>query len=163
MYGVLTGVFHTALDPYNIDASMGNKMLQVMWVGVAFSIASGLFWTLSVCCCSGKSPHKKIVAEKTGHGYERVGSRRSRGKGISRVGRRMSRIAGRFRRERKGLSMIGRGRGKGDAFHDFFCMTATTALCDFLHIPWRLGSACRLADTLEIGYEDEEKIVQGIL
>ena len=39
---------------------MGNKMLQIMWVGVAFSIASGLFWTLSVCCCSGKSSHKKI-------------------------------------------------------------------------------------------------------
>jgi hypothetical protein len=73
VYGVLTGVFHTALEPYNIDASMGNKMLQVMWVGVAFSIASGLFWTLSVCCCSGKSGHKKIV-EKTPHQYERVGS-----------------------------------------------------------------------------------------
>ena len=74
MYGVLTGVFHTALEPYNIDASMGNKMLQVMWLGVAFSIASGLFWLLSVCCCSGKSGHKKVVVEKTPYTYERVSS-----------------------------------------------------------------------------------------
>lgn len=74
VYGVLTGVFHTALEPYNIDASMGNKMLQVMWVGVALSIASGLFWTLSVCCCSGKSGHKKMVVEKTPYTYERVSS-----------------------------------------------------------------------------------------
>ncbi|KAF3047820.1 hypothetical protein E8E11_007587 [Didymella keratinophila] len=74
VYGVLTGVFHTALEPYNIDASMGNKMLQIMWVGVAFSIASGLFWTLSVCCCSGKSSHKKMVVEKTPYTYERVSS-----------------------------------------------------------------------------------------
>lgn len=53
---------------------MGNKMLQIMWVGVAFSIASGLFWTLSVCCCSGQSGHKKMVVEKTPYTYERVAS-----------------------------------------------------------------------------------------
>lgn len=74
VYGVLTGVFHTALEPYNIDAKMGNKMLQVMWLGVAFSLASGLFWLLSVCCCSGKSGQKKMVAEKTPYTYERVAS-----------------------------------------------------------------------------------------
>ncbi|KAF3004245.1 hypothetical protein E8E13_007590 [Curvularia kusanoi] len=74
VYGVLTGVFHTALEPYNIEASMGNKMLQTMWLGVAFSIASGLFWLLSVCCCSGSSGHKKTVVEKTPYSYERVAS-----------------------------------------------------------------------------------------
>lgn len=74
IYGVLTGVFRTALEPYNIKATMGNKMLQVMWLGVALSIASGLFWLLSVCCCSGKSGHKKMVVEKTPYTYERVSS-----------------------------------------------------------------------------------------
>lgn len=74
VYGVLTGVFHTALEPYNIETSMGNKMLQVLWLGVAFSIASGLFWMLSVCCCSGKSGNKKMVVEKTPYTYERVSS-----------------------------------------------------------------------------------------
>jgi len=74
VYGVLTGVFKTALEDYEIEASMGNKMLQVMWLGVAFSIASGLFWLLSVCCCSGSSGHKKTVVEKTPYSYERVAS-----------------------------------------------------------------------------------------
>ena len=74
VYGVLTGVFKTALEDYEIEASMGNKMLQVMWLGVAFSIASGLFWLLSVCCCSGSSGHKKTVVEKTPYSYERVTS-----------------------------------------------------------------------------------------
>ncbi|CAO2657366.1 Nn.00g034920.m01.CDS01 [Neocucurbitaria sp. VM-36] len=74
MYGALVGVFESVLKPYNIDASMGTKMLSVLWLGVAFSIASGFFWLISVCCCSGKSPHKKVVVEKTPYTYERVAS-----------------------------------------------------------------------------------------
>ncbi|KAH9868361.1 hypothetical protein J1614_007433 [Plenodomus biglobosus] len=74
IYGTLTGVFKSVLEPYNIDASMGSQMLSVLWLAVAFSIASGLFWLASVCCCSGKSPHKKVVVEKTPYTYERVSS-----------------------------------------------------------------------------------------
>lgn len=53
---------------------MGTKMLSVLWLGVAFSLASGFFWLISVCCCSGKSGHKKVVVEKTPYTYERVAS-----------------------------------------------------------------------------------------
>lgn len=74
MYGTLTGVFKTALDPYSIDISMGSQMLSTLWIGVAFSIGSGFFWLISVCCCSGKSSHKKMVVEKTPYTYERVAS-----------------------------------------------------------------------------------------
>ncbi|KAJ4286464.1 hypothetical protein N0V90_013164 [Kalmusia sp. IMI 367209] len=74
LYGTLTGVFHSVLAPYNINASMSTKMLSILWVGVAFSIASGFFWLISVCCCSGKSGHKKVVVEKTPYTYERVAS-----------------------------------------------------------------------------------------
>jgi len=49
-------------------------MLAVVWLLVAFSIASGFFWMISTCCCSGKSPHKKVVVEKTPYTYERVAS-----------------------------------------------------------------------------------------
>jgi hypothetical protein len=73
-YGTLTGVFKTALDPYNIDIDMGSQMLSTLWLGVAFSIGSGFFWLISVCCCSGKSSHKKMVVEKTPYTYERVAS-----------------------------------------------------------------------------------------
>lgn len=75
LYGSLVGVFHTVLRPYKIEASLGNKMLSVLWIGVAFSIASTFFWLASVCCCSGKSPHsKRVQVEKTPYTYERVAS-----------------------------------------------------------------------------------------
>jgi len=74
IYGTITGVFKTVLDPYNIKASMGSQMLSVLWLAVAFSIGSGFFWLISVCCCSGKSSHKKMVVEKTPYTYERVAS-----------------------------------------------------------------------------------------
>jgi hypothetical protein len=62
------------LKPYNIKATLGNKMLSTMWLGVAFAIASGLFWLLSTCCCSGKSSSKKVIVEKSPYTYERVAS-----------------------------------------------------------------------------------------
>ncbi|KAF2440535.1 hypothetical protein P171DRAFT_435325 [Karstenula rhodostoma CBS 690.94] len=74
LYGTLISVFRTVLDPYNIEASWSAKMLSVLWIGVAFSVASGFFWLISTCCCSGKSPHKKVVVEKTPYTYERVAS-----------------------------------------------------------------------------------------
>ncbi|KAF2476445.1 uncharacterized protein BDR25DRAFT_277567 [Lindgomyces ingoldianus] len=74
LYGALAGTFESALKPYKIKASLGTKMLSVVWLGVAFSIASGFFWLISVCCCSGKSGHKKVVVEKTPYTYERVAS-----------------------------------------------------------------------------------------
>lgn len=74
LYGTITGVFKSVLKPYHINASMGSQMLTVLWLAVAFSIASGFFWLISVCCCSGKSSHKKMVAEKTPYTYERVAS-----------------------------------------------------------------------------------------
>ncbi|CAN9117510.1 unnamed protein product [Alternaria alternata] len=74
IYGTITGVFKTVLEPYNIGSSMGSQMLSVLWLAVAFSIGSGFFWLISVCCCSGKSGHKKMVVEKTPYTYERVAS-----------------------------------------------------------------------------------------
>ncbi|KAF1966983.1 hypothetical protein BU23DRAFT_559823 [Bimuria novae-zelandiae CBS 107.79] len=74
LYGTLISVFRTVLDPYQIEASWSSKMLSVLWIGVAFSIGSGFFWLISVCCCSGKSGHKKVVVEKTPYTYERVAS-----------------------------------------------------------------------------------------
>ncbi|KAF1939118.1 integral membrane protein-like protein [Clathrospora elynae] len=74
LYATITGIFESVLRPYNIDASMGKQMLSTLWLAVAFSIASGFFWLASVCCCSGRSPHKKVVVEKTPYTYERVAS-----------------------------------------------------------------------------------------
>ncbi|KAF1913899.1 integral membrane protein-like protein [Ampelomyces quisqualis] len=74
VYAVLTGAFESVLKPYNIKATMGRQMLSVVWLAVAFGLASGLFWLLSTCCCSGRSAHKKVSVEKTPYTYERVAS-----------------------------------------------------------------------------------------
>ncbi|KAF2703871.1 integral membrane protein-like protein [Pleomassaria siparia CBS 279.74] len=74
IYSSMVGVFESALKPYNIHASLGKNMLTVVWLAVAFSTASGFFWTISICCCSGQSPHKKVSVEKTPYTYERVAS-----------------------------------------------------------------------------------------
>jgi hypothetical protein len=74
VYIVLVGVFESVLKPYNIKATMGKQMLSVVWLAVAFGLASGFFWLASVCCCSGKSAHKKVSVEKTPYTYERVAS-----------------------------------------------------------------------------------------
>lgn len=75
MYASLVAIFHSVLEPYNINASMSTKMLSLLWIAIAFSIASGFFWLISVCCCSGKSNKtKKVVVEKSPYTYERVAS-----------------------------------------------------------------------------------------
>jgi hypothetical protein len=62
------------MKQYNINSGLGKNMLIVVWFGVALSIAANLFWTISICCCSGASAHKKTVVEKTPYTYERVAS-----------------------------------------------------------------------------------------
>jgi len=74
LYGALVGTFDSVLKPYKIKASMSTKMLGIVWLAVLFSLASGLFWMFSTCCCSGKSKNKKVTVEKTPYTYERVAS-----------------------------------------------------------------------------------------
>ncbi|OJD18128.1 hypothetical protein AJ78_01846 [Emergomyces pasteurianus Ep9510] len=87
MYAALTAAVNASLKPYNVHASLGKNMFAILWLGVAFSLASGVFWLFSVCCCSGRSPYnhsnggsngmggrrnRGITAEKTPYTYERV-------------------------------------------------------------------------------------------
>ncbi|EDN11324.1 integral membrane protein [Histoplasma capsulatum] len=87
MYAALTAAVNTSLKPYDVHASLGKTMFSTLWLGVAFSLASGIFWLFSVCCCSGRSPYshsnnsgsgfggrrnRGITAEKTPYTYERV-------------------------------------------------------------------------------------------
>jgi len=73
LYGTLTATFNTVLKPYNIKAHLGNRMLGITWLAVAFSVGAGLFWLFSTCCCSGESK-KRVKVEKTPYTYERVAS-----------------------------------------------------------------------------------------
>ncbi|KAH8694280.1 integral membrane protein [Talaromyces proteolyticus] len=76
LYAALVGLFNTSLKDYQIHASVGGRMIAVTWLAAAFSIASGLFWAFSSCCCSGqsRSGRRGLVAEKVPYTYERVAS-----------------------------------------------------------------------------------------
>jgi hypothetical protein len=52
---IIVGALDTTLKPYGVRSSLGTRMLAVVWLAVAFSLAAGLFWSISTCCCSGKS------------------------------------------------------------------------------------------------------------
>jgi hypothetical protein len=58
LFSVLTGTFNSVLKTYGIHLSVGTKMFGLDWVAFAFSLGATLFWTISICCCSGKSDRK---------------------------------------------------------------------------------------------------------
>lgn len=61
---------------------MGKNIFATTWLATAFSLAAALFWVISTCCCSGRSPYNKsqrhtgaagIPAEKAPYTYEPLG------------------------------------------------------------------------------------------
>lgn len=81
MFSALLGTFNGVFEAYGIRASLGGEMMRTTWLAVVFSVGAGLFWLLSVCCCSTRSPYgggkkdtKRVKVEKTPYTYERVGS-----------------------------------------------------------------------------------------
>jgi SUR7/PalI family len=80
MFSTLLGSFNKVFKSYGIKATLGAEMMRTTWLAVAFSFGAGIFWLLSVCCCSGRSPYggkkdtKRVKVEKTPYTYERVGS-----------------------------------------------------------------------------------------
>ncbi|PYI05770.1 hypothetical protein BO78DRAFT_430305 [Aspergillus sclerotiicarbonarius CBS 121057] len=81
MFVVLKGVFKSELEQYGIKGSMGKNIYVATWLAVAFSLGATLFWVLSSCCCSGRSPYnhrnrnntRGVMAEKTPYTYEALG------------------------------------------------------------------------------------------
>lgn len=76
-------VNHTALgEDLGIKASLGQPILRITWLSVLFAGGAWIFWFLSICCCSTRSPYKshrdadrkRVKVEKTPYTYERVGS-----------------------------------------------------------------------------------------
>ena len=77
LYSTLTATFNDALKKYNVHGNLGHNMYVAIWLAVAFSLASGFFWLLSSCCCSGRSNRIK--------GYDDSG--RASGRGWGKKGR----------------------------------------------------------------------------
>ena len=59
---VTVGAIKSTAKAYGVEASMNTHFLAITWLAVAFSIASGFFWVLTICCCAAdhhKSPRNK--------------------------------------------------------------------------------------------------------
>ncbi|OJJ35605.1 hypothetical protein ASPWEDRAFT_40815 [Aspergillus wentii DTO 134E9] len=83
LFATLTGTFNSALKQYNIHGSMGKNIYVATWLAVAFALGASLFWTISTCCCSGRSPYNNrsdnrhkggVTAEKAPYTYEPLGA-----------------------------------------------------------------------------------------
>ncbi|RHZ62122.1 uncharacterized protein CDV56_100217 [Aspergillus thermomutatus] len=79
LFAVLKGTFNEALKDYGIKGYMGKNIYIATWLAVAFSLAASLFWVISSCCCSGRSPYhgagktRGVTAEKAPYTYEPLG------------------------------------------------------------------------------------------
>jgi hypothetical protein len=79
LFATLTGTFNDALKSYGITGQMGKNIYVTTWLAVAFSLGASLFWVLSSCCCSGRSPYNhrdrspRVTAEKAPYTYEPIG------------------------------------------------------------------------------------------
>lgn len=84
LYATLTGTFNEALKKYHVRGNMGRSIYITVWLATAFSLAAGLFWLFSSCCCSGRSdrikgygdgPSRRRFRDEQGpYQYERVES-----------------------------------------------------------------------------------------
>ncbi|KAJ5988698.1 hypothetical protein N7481_003908 [Penicillium waksmanii] len=81
LFSVVDGSAGTLLKAYGISVSVGKNMLAATWLAVAFALVGAIFWTFSVCCCSGRSPYnhkdrrnRGVTAEKAPYTYEPVGA-----------------------------------------------------------------------------------------
>ena len=81
-------------------ASLGTSMFATVWLAVGFSLAAGVFWLASVCCCSGRSGSS---ARKREAGKDEEASRMQWGG------------KGRYQRVESPGGLAGQGIGKGQA------------------------------------------------
>ena len=76
---IVIGSIKTVKDEYGVNGHINTSWLAVTWTAVAFSLAAGIFWLASICCCSTDSgsrgrrnrggDHEKLIP--TG-AYQRV-------------------------------------------------------------------------------------------
>jgi hypothetical protein len=74
---VVVAAIKTSTEVYGVKASLNATFLAITWLGAAFSIAGGLFWLFSVCCCAndhhnrtrGGPDSEKLLPTKA---YQRV-------------------------------------------------------------------------------------------
>jgi len=59
MSSTVVGTIDSVAKAYGVKASLNTSYLATTWVAVAFSLASGLFWMFSICCCAADHSSRK--------------------------------------------------------------------------------------------------------
>ncbi|EKV08089.1 Integral membrane protein [Penicillium digitatum] len=83
MFSIAKGSLRAALKVYSVNVALGKNIYVATWLAVAFSLGATIFWLLSTCCCSGRSPYSRkdrhntrggVTAEKAPYTYEPIGA-----------------------------------------------------------------------------------------
>jgi hypothetical protein len=72
---VVVSSIKASTKAYGATATLDSSFLGITWLAVAFSVASGLFWLFSICCCApSHRKHDSDGGEKMlpTRGYQRV-------------------------------------------------------------------------------------------
>ena len=72
VYAGLATSFNVALNKEGMTFSLGRTMFIYMWLAVACSLVSGIFWAFSACCCSGRSREPVYNKERALYTYENL-------------------------------------------------------------------------------------------
>lgn len=59
MSSTVVGTVDSVAKAYGVKASLNTSYLATTWTAVAFSLASGLFWMFSICCCAADHSSRK--------------------------------------------------------------------------------------------------------
>ncbi|KFY08277.1 hypothetical protein V492_06375 [Pseudogymnoascus sp. VKM F-4246] len=56
---VVVGALNATVKHYGVNSSLNTSWLAAAWIGAAASVASGLFWLFSICCCANARKDKR--------------------------------------------------------------------------------------------------------
>lgn len=59
MSSTVVATLEAASKPFGVKASFNTSFLVITWLAAAFSLAAGLFWAFSICCCSAGSSERR--------------------------------------------------------------------------------------------------------
>lgn len=81
---IVVGTVEAAGKKFDVHASLDGNFLATIWIGAAFSIAAGLFWIFTICCCKPEDRKdrtryrdsdggEKLLPGSAGGQYGRIG------------------------------------------------------------------------------------------
>lgn len=80
MFPIISGAINHDLKDVDIKSNIGKRVLACLWLAAVFAFVSFIFWLMSICCCSGRSPYghkdtrRSLDDEKpSSYTYDRVG------------------------------------------------------------------------------------------